>query len=66
MTIPKTVLQFALRHQINLGRGARGEFFVRDPATLEITDTTRSANPTVKNALALCRRELRRRAEAVS
>jgi hypothetical protein len=56
--IPITVRQFALKHQINLGRDCFG-YFIRERGRADIFDTTKSANPTAANALALCRNYLR-------
>ena len=62
--LPVAARTLALCHQINFGRQETSDgdwfYFVRDPVTLGITDTTRSVKPTARHALALVRREVAR------
>jgi hypothetical protein len=59
MNIPVTVIRAALRSRLNVGRDHTGAYYVRCPRTMKIIETTRSAKPTVANALAMIRRASR-------
>lgn len=54
----------AEHYGINLGRQETADgdwfYFVRDPVTLQYTDTTRTARPKACHALALVKREIAR------
>lgn len=56
MSLPKTVRDFALKHKISVGRNNYG-YYIREHGL--VVEQTRSAKPTVANALAMMRRHLR-------
>ena len=58
--LPKSVREYALKHQVNVGRDREG-YYVRDPASGQVIEWTRSAKPTVAQAKAMVRRVLERR-----
>lgn len=53
----KQAVNFAIKHRITLGRDHHGNYYVR--ANGAIVETTRSANPTAANAVAMMKRFLR-------
>jgi len=62
MELPKTVSDFASRHHINVVHvedATGGHYEVLDSTTGKTAEMTRTMNPTVRHALAMCRRYLR-------
>jgi hypothetical protein len=60
-SLPVKVRQFALRHKLNVGRvydEHGGYYYVRDPQTLKIVETTRTTHPKACHAMAMMRRYL--------
>lgn len=55
--LPKAARDLALRHKINFGRDAHGNYYIS--AGGKVIDTTASARPTAANALALVKRHIR-------
>ena len=61
--LPKSVREFALAHRLRVGRhwdAWGGYYFVADPTSGAIIETTRTAHPKPCHALAMCRRYLGR------